>query len=990
MREKLVEQRGQKKMSNWEFMQAAAKQLVSTPENVKERVIDAATTSFIDYQYPSEENLRPKLLYNDTRRGNTVLANLENELVNCQGFWFSVAFITKSGLIVLKDALRELELRGIKGKILTTDYLQFNDPAALRELLWFENLEVKIFTEEQFHTKGYMFWDSEKYTFVVGSSNLTQTALKANKEWNLKVTSLNQGELIYETNHEFELMWSQAQILNEGWIREYEVSYKESKKNRERNKISRIKTYTLKPNKMQEEAMKALGKLRDADKDKALLISATGTGKTYLSAFDVRNINPKKLLFLVHREQILIQAEESFKDVLGDNIKTGFLSGSQKQFDADYLFSTTNMMSKESIYQQFPKDYFEYIIIDETHRAGANSYCQILNYFKPKFLLGMTATPERTDGIDIYKLFDHNIAYEIRLQQALEENMLCPFHYFGISELTVNGKVIDDMTEFKYLVSQTRVDKIIETAEFYGYSGNRVRGLVFCSRTEEAKTLSELFNRRGYQTAALVGTDSQKIREEVIERLEQNNRIDGLDYIFTVDIMNEGVDIPCVNQIIMLRPTQSAIIFIQQLGRGLRKHKDKDYVVVIDFIGNYQKNFLIPIALSGDRSYNKDTIRRYVAEGNRIIPGCSTVRFDEMSKRKIYDAIDSARLNEMKLIKDEYNNLKYILGRIPNIDDFDKFGSIDIIKIFDKMGSYYRFLVKYDGEDYTVRLSSLEDEIIMFLSQKIAKGKRIHELEMIKRLLYYHTDIMNVLRNTLDQEYGIKLSMAEKKSVINNLTNSFSKVSEQEKYSNCIFIKQKSGNYSISGTFAKALQNPDFYKMVEDLVDFGIVRYRKYYANRYKDTNFELYQKYTYEDVCRLLNWEKNMNAQNIGGYFYEKTTKTMPVFINYVKEEGSIAYEDRFISPSQLIALSKRPRKIESKDAEHIYKAKEEGNRIFLFVRKLKDDKEAKEFYFLGEMNAVGKPNPIIMKDTSDDAFEINYRLHTPVREDIYEYLTN
>ena len=247
--------------------------------NLAEQILSSSKTSFIDATYESEEALRPKLLYNNTRTGNTVLAYIEQELKNCDTFWFSVAFITKSGLIVLKDILKELERKQpqVRGRILTTNYLSFNEPDALKELLKFSNLEVRIVTEENFHTKGYMFTEGEKKTFIVGSSNLTQNALKSNKEWNLKVTSLEQGELILETNLEFESMWERANILTEQWItEEYAPLYREQRKARAVNKVERIRSYTLKPNLMQREATKALNNLRTMGEKKALLVSATG------------------------------------------------------------------------------------------------------------------------------------------------------------------------------------------------------------------------------------------------------------------------------------------------------------------------------------------------------------------------------------------------------------------------------------------------------------------------------------------------------------------------------------------------------------------------------------------------------------------------------------------------------------------------------------------------------------------------------------------
>ena len=630
----------------------------------------------------------------------------------------------------------------------------------------------------------------------------------------------------------------------------------------------------------------------------------------------------------------------------------------------------------------------------ETHKAGAESYQRIINYFEPKFLLGMTASPERTDGYDIFQLFDHNIAYEIRLQQALEEDLLCPFHYFGITELKINGEIIDDNTEFRYLVSEERVNNIIEKAEFYGNSGNRVKGLIFCSTNREASELSKKFNSKGYETIALSGANSQEEREEAVARLEQDSLENRLDYIFTVDIFNEGIDIPQVNQVIMLRPTQSAIIFVQQLGRGLRKAIDKEYVVVIDFIGNYQKNFLIPIALSGDRTYNKDTIRKYVSEGNRVIPGCSTIHFDEISKKRIYESIDVANFNDIRLIRDSYTQLKNKLGRIPSLDDFDEYGEIDVLRIFDNnsLGSYYKFLVKYEKE-YTVRFNEKQEKCIEFISKKLASGKRVHELEMLKRLLSYQHKLFEFLKVQLAEEYGIQMTEKTKTNVANILTNEFATGSSKVTYRDCIFIQKEGEDYGINPEFSKMLQEQSFYDTVRELIEFGLKRYRKNYANRYMDTNFQLYSKYTYEDVCRLLEWEKGEVALNIGGYKYDKKTKTYPVFINYDKSEeiqDTVKYEDRFVNPTTLIAISKSGRSLKSEDVYTAMHAQELGVEVELFVRKNKDDKISKEFYYLGKMNATGQAREFTMPNTTKSAVEIQYKLLTPIREDLYDYIVS
>ena len=617
-----------------------------------------------------------------------------------------------------------------------------------------------------------------------------------------------------------------------------------------------------------------------------------------------------------------------------------------------------------------------------------------MRYFKPKFWLGMTASPD-TNQYDIYSIFDHHIAYEIRLQQALEEDLLCPFHYFGITDLEINGEVFDDnagVKNFSNLISDARVDYVIDKANYYGFSGDRVKGLIFCSRKDEAKELSKKFNERGLRTEVLTGEDTQERRESVIARLTNDeDGEDQLDYIFTVDIFNEGVDIPEINQVIMLRPTQSPVVFIQQLGRGLRKYEGKEYVVILDFIGNYMNNFMIPIALSGDRSYNKDAMRRYIREGARVIPGSSTIHFDEISKKRIYASIDTARTNDMKLLRESYKTLKYKLGRIPTIGDFKKFGSVDVTKIFEKCGSYHNFLKKYETE-YHVHLTNQEEIIIEYFSKKLIAYKRIHELEMLRMLISRENRLLQYWK-LLQEKYHVGMNEQVERSVIRNLKNEFPKEEERRKYSDCDLVeKNTDGSYSLSSKFQKALLNKDFRQMILELLDFGIEQWKEKYGQIYRDTNFTLYQKYTYEDVCRLLNWNKNLNAQNIGGYYYDSDTKTLPVFINYHKAEDAIAYEDRFVSEGHLIALSKHPRKITSSDAVHIYKQSEEdkNNRIFLFVRKNKDDNEAKEFYFLGEIFAEGNPRQIYMEKTKDNAFEIDYRLDVPVRSDIYDYIVS
>ncbi len=956
---------------------------------------------YIDDDIQAAENFKPRLIVNDIERGEKVLTSISDELKKCDEFLFSVAFVTNGGISALINTFEWLSKNNIKGTIIASQYQNFSQPIALRRLLAFENIELRIVPDKQFHmhAKAYIFRRDEEYTLIVGSSNLTNDALCVNQEWNIKVSSTADGSIIKQTLIEFDYFRKISTLVNEEWLTSYEKVYAFEKKKKLAidaiQDMEEIELNMIMPNAMQTTALNQLQLTRENGNPRALVISATGTGKTYLSAFDVKAFQPMRFLFVVHRELIASDAMKSFKKVIGRHVKMGVLGGKNKSIEADYVFSTIQSISRDDILRNFSKDSFDYIVIDEVHRAGAPSYQKILNYFEPKFLLGMSATPDRTDGYDVYGLFNHNIAYEIRLHEAMKENMVCPFHYYGISDITVDGVVIDEKTDFRYLDTDERVTNIVEKANFYGFSGEKVKGLVFCSRNDEAKSLSDKFNEKGYRTMNLTGSDSFEAREDAIKRLELKEHEDSLDYIFTVDIFNEGVDIPAINQVIMLRPTQSAIVFVQQLGRGLRHDYDKEYVVVLDFIGNYEKNFFIPMALSGDKSYNKDNLRRFVIEGNRTIPGCSTVNFDEITKKKIFSAIDNANFNEIGTIKESYKSLKNMLGRIPTLFDFDQYGSIDPMRFSENnsLGSYHKFLTKYEP-GYDMEFDDLKEEMIDYISRKFVNGKRPHELVLLELMLDDHNDVLKAIAETLKDRYAIEINEIAKESLINIMTNNFAAGAAKNTYKESVFIELttngQSFDYSISKRYSEALKDQSFKETIKQMIQYGLKRYESLYSERYKDTDLQLYQKYTYEDVCRLLNWEKNEVPLNIGGYKFDKRTKTYPVFINYHKDESvnaSIKYEDRFVSPKEIIAISKSGRTKTSDDVRTAYEAKDLGVSMHLFVRKNKDDKISKEFYYLGMIEAVGQPKEFTMEGTDKSAVEIYYRLDTSVRRDVYDY---
>ena len=846
------------------------------------------STAFLDKNISSNVLYRPQFISNDYKNGRKVLSTIEDELLHCDSFLISVAFITMGGITPLLQTLRTLEDKGIHGKILTTDYLAFSDPKALDKLATFSNIELKMYlvldSKNGFHTKGYIFQSDEIYKILIGSSNMTNTALTTNREWNTKIVSTKSGEFVSEMLDEFEELWNHPNTYSyNAFIGAYRVHYEEYKKVKQKEDI-KLPSKQLIPNSMQKAFISNLRKLRNENESKSLLISATGTGKTYASAFALQDQNPKKALFLVHREQIAKQALQSYKNVFKNTKTFGLLSGNSKDTDVDYLFATMQTMSKKEVYSSFAPDTFDTIIIDEAHRIGAKSYQEIMDYFKPKFWLGMSASPERTDDFDVYAAFDHNIAYEIRLQQALEENLLCPFHYFGITDFLTNGNETD-FTDFNYLTSNQRVDYIIEQTNYYGYSGERVKGLMFCSSKKEAAALSERLNLRGYRTIALSGEDSQEKREDAIDRLVSDTRSDYLQYILTVDIFNEGVDIPEINQVVLLRPTQSPIVFVQQLGRGLRKAQDKEYVVILDFIGNYKNNFMIPIALSGDRSYNKDNIRRYVLEGERIIPGSSTIHFDEISKKQIFASID--KLSGIKtFIKESYKNLKYKLNRTPLLMDFLNNHEVDPIVILKEYKTYYKLLENIDPSNIETPLNDKEQTILEYYSSVIANSRRPIEAELLDRIINLRTIKTSDLLNQINSEYNIQFNMDFLDSALSNITGNFIKTSsEKDKYAllNSIILKNDD-ELSISNIFKDILTNTQFKEYIQDLIDVCIEKNKALRNNKKDAFGFIMYEKYSRRDVCQLLNHVKD-DASTM--YGMKQLNKNTCIFVTYHKADG-------------------------------------------------------------------------------------------------------
>ncbi|MBP2058925.1 superfamily II DNA or RNA helicase [Lactobacillus colini] len=894
---------------------------------------EAILNGLYDDKYQGSNLLSPQLLTN--QQDENMWLTLRYELLHANYFIWAVAFIGESMLVPFKLVMSDLANKGISGTLITGDYLSFNSPKVFRELNKIPNLTVKIASQDGFHAKGYFFDHGDYQTSIIGSANFTSNAMLKNYEWSLKVSSKQNSSLTQKIHEQLIELDHDSTPLTDNWINEYAQSWQPIKR---RNLIT--KTEKITPNQMQQPALKNLHNLVAKGANKALVVSATGTGKTYLGAFAVKNYQPRRFLYLVHRSQIAKKARDSFYQVIGGNkSEFGLLSANHHDLNAKYLFATVQTVSQDNVLGSIDPSEFDYILIDEAHRSAAPSYQKILHYFKPKFWLGMTATPERMDEQNIYEIFDYNLAYEIRLRAALEAQMLAPFHYVGVEDYEVDGEIIDETSNLSRLLDCKRVEYLLKQINYYGYPGKRARGLVFCSRRQEAQKLAELFSQAGHPSLPLTNEDSEHKRNEVVNKLERGE----IEYIFTVDLFNEGIDIPDLNQIIMLRNTQSSIVFIQQLGRGLRKYPGKEYVTVIDFIGNYQNNYLIPIALNGDTSRDKDLVRRESTLPTQI--DVSTINFSQIASERILASLDKIKLDGLKQLRESYQELKDKLGRTPLLLDFYQYGSTSP-EVFAKNKSlnHYGSFLKKMGE--AVELTAYQDQVLSFVTKELLNGKRVHELVLLEMLFNRDSVSLASYKQGLC-DYGAYVDDDVLRSVKDILNLSFfdvkqGRTSKKAQYGNRSLVEDNASRYRLNDELRDSLTNVSFAKLFRDAVQTGLALGNKYQQDR----QFTLYKQYDRKDACRLLNWPLDVSAPMYGYRVGEQET---PIFITYKKDDKdkrNAVYNNSLEDGRSLRWYTRSPRHLDSPEVEKLLTTPD--MKLHLFVKQ--SDSVGKEFFYLGQ----------------------------------------
>jgi len=957
-------------------------------------------SGFLDRRRSSSEAMRPKLVLNNRLTQNRVADVLNTHLHTCSSFSFSVAFLSKGGLATLLQALLECKRRGVRGRMLTSDYLNFTDPRAVgfifRELG--PEIEVRVYTAEAFHTKGYLFEHEERpTTLIIGSSNITQDALLRNHEWNLQVAGTNQGQLIQDTKEEFERLWTNATTVSEAWLEHYTKVWDTFNTARvfvPRQVDSRSIQETsvakrgFELNSMQKDALARLKEIRSEGMSKALLVSATGTGKTILAASDVNQVKPERFLFIIHREQIAHEAMRSFMQHLDEPVECALLTGSDRNLNAPYLFATIQTLTKDEMLYSFDPDWFDYIVVDEAHHAPAASYRRVLEYFRPAFLLGMTATPVRPDGRDVHGIFGNTVAAEITLSQALEEDLLAPFHYFGITGLSIDGTEGQKVEEFSNLEREEQIKHLSVILRRYSLGLSRRRGLIFTSTNDDAAFVARELRGLGVRALQLSGASSQKEREEAFDRLEaEEEDPHHLEYLVSVDIFNEGVDIPALNQIIMLRPTQSVIVFTQQLGRGLRKYPGKEFLTVVDFVGNHQNNYMIPIALFGENSYDKDTLRRVVF-GGAAIPGVSTVTFDRIAKERILDSINRASFSNRRMLTEAYQSVKNRLGnRIPSLVDFIRFDGINP-ELFLRYRRTWAQCKAVIDPAFTLAMDDIHLKSLRFFSLYLPRGIRILEAGILSALLE-GPKTEEALFARFKTNYGFVPTVASFASALRILNNEFVQEKYKESYGNISYVEEADGRYRLSREFSELLRNDQYRSELNELIQLGTLNHQLRFAGQCDDFGLVRGRKYTRSEVCRVLNWESD-EGNTIYGYKVHGETNTCPIFVTYHKHEGidaSIDYDDLFIDHQHFAWQSRTRVRLGSTEMQGI---RDPEMKKLLFVKK-RDD-EGAGHYYLGELGFLSNEQSSRLNNEGVelDVVNVRFRLFHPVEEKLYDYITD
>lgn len=876
---------------------------------------------------------------------------LKENIDHCKSFCFSVSFIKKPGLRLLAPNIDAALARGAVGRLITSTYQNFTDIDSLTYFLDLQtrypgsfscHLDRDCFYDNSgnavgFHSKGYLFEFDDHNEFLIGSSNITVFALIKNIEWDISVIDGPEDNSFPEAMEEFNRLWDRTKPLSRDLIDEYKTRLYYSIERWDMDYS--VANAEVKPNYMQRRALKELSRIRVMGVTKALVCSAAGSGKTYLAAFDVLNFGAKRMLYVVHEGSILMKSFETFQTVMGGERSFGVFNADFKDFDADFVFSTNVSMANSL--ELFDRHAFDYVIIDECHHSTAGTYKKIIEYFEPEFLLGITATPERMDEEDVFGLFDHNMPYELRLRDAIINGLVVPFHYFGIHdkyikygiEATKGHKFIEQFSNVEHC------DFIFKSIESHRIKEQKLKALAFCRDVSHASSMA-LAMSDYYHTQYLTGRNPIGERIKAYKDLQDDSA--DLEVLFTVDILNEGVDIPGVNMVLFLRPTESQTVFIQQLGRGLRTYEGKEYVTVLDFIGNdYTRSVQIAFAL-GSLSQNfvaeKNLVSALIKDDFRSV-GLESygveIHIDELSKKEVLSYIDSFKFNTKSLLEQDYRNFKKFImcQEYPkHVDYLNNDFAPDLIRFMqakiygkknNKTSSYYRFLSAI-GEEHLPVFDEKQDALVRYVSEMLPIV-RPYEYLIIQKLITSSGDATT--NEILDY---VKINYPGCKIDVFNHAIKYMK--------NSTFFGKKDDHFFINNVTI----NDVLHDYLSDLIEFGLGKYDIDFADADKNETFHLWMTYRKEQVMQLLlknPRDKMRGTKNFDGIVY--------AFVKIIKGKSvseSLKYADGYIDNKTFQWETEA--KISEKNLEDL----KNSIRIELFVRKTdEEDNITLPFTYIG-----------------------------------------
>jgi superfamily II DNA or RNA helicase len=878
--------------------------------------------------------------------GLSLESELKKEILSADRIDLLVSFIKFKGIIILERELREFAKRGGKLRVITTTYMGASDYKAIQLLSKLENTEVKISyntSNERLHAKAYLFFRKTGFhTGYIGSSNFSRSALTDGLEWNVKITTKEVSHIIDKFQKTFDSYWlsEDFEIFNDEIHREKLISSLNQGKNSKATDIN-LSFFEIKPFPFQFEILEKLEVERTIHgRYRNLIVAATGTGKTVISAFDYKRFKKEnkssKLLFLAHRKEILQQSLSAYRGILRDNNFGELWVDGLVPSSYEHVFASVQTINNRLGEIGLTPEYFDYIVIDECHHLTANTYRALINYFKPKVLLGLTATPERMDGGDIQEDFHYRIAAEIRLPEALNRKLLCPFQYFGITDsidLTSIGwergrYIASELTNI-YTKNDRRVREIIDALNKYTKDIQDVRAIGFCVTVEHAKFMAEKFSMAGFKADYLTSTNTQN-RDLVRQMLLRKE----INYLFVVDIFNEGVDIPEIDTVLFLRPTESLTIFLQQLGRGLRLAEDKDCLTVLDFVGNSRPEYNFENKFRALIGKTSTTVYKEIEDNFPHLPlGCSIV-LERKAKEIILENIKSATsLNRNQLIL-KIKNFKHQTTLPLSLKNFIEFNSIPIQAIY-KRGTWKRLCQLAGVIENFEELN--QKEIFSAINNKWLSTSSIRYFQFILNLAKKE---FNISEFKFDEEESVMLLMLH------------------------YDVWQSAGGFD---SLEKSIQTIGNNKvLVEEIIEVLEVLIDKI---DFKEVNIDLpykqplkiHSRYTRDQILVAfgMNTFEKASSNRIGvGVAENKKLNTELLFINLIKSEENFSpttmYDDYAINELLFHWQSQNSAGPETSKGLSYIKHQESKKRILLFVREKADDEYGNTmgYVFVGEGN--------------------------------------